>query len=228
MSGKNRAFALAVATAALVGMSAPVASAATFQGGPSGFNNDSVLNLSGNQVPLQSCTSGPSADTVTSTQAYDSLASFLPIIGTGAVTPLQGNSCSQSPTQTNTTEANTGPTIAPPIGGPISAGPISHRSMSRSAGPNSGPNFDPSSDPTTNGFNNDSVVNLSGNQVPVQSCTSGAALNTVTATQAMTGLISFLPVMSTGMVSPTQGNTCTQTPDQTNSTTANTGLNTSS
>jgi len=50
----------------------------------------------------------------------------------------------------------------------------------------------------------------------------------MTATQAMTGLISFLPVMSTGMVSPTQGNTCTQTPDQTNSTTANTGLNTSS
>jgi len=218
MSGKNRAFALAVATAALVGMSAPVASAATFQGGPSGFNNDSVLNLSGNQVPLQSCTSGPSADTVTSTQAYTSLASFLPIIGTGAVTPLQGNSCSQSPTQTNTTEANTGPT-APPL-----AGPISHRSMSRSQGPNS----DPSVDPTYNGFNNDSVLNLSGNQVPTQTCTSGAAANTVAATQAMTGLISFLPVMSTGMVSPTQGNTCTQAPVQTNDTTANTGLNTSS
>jgi len=219
MSGKNRAFALAVATAALVGMSAPVASAATFQGGPSGFNNDSVLNLSGNQVPLQSCTSGPSADTVTSTQAYTSLASFLPIIGTGAVTPLQGNSCSQSPTQTNTTEANTGPTIAPPIGGPISAGPISHRSMSRSAGPNS----DPNSDPTTNGFNNDSVLNLSGNQLPVQTCTTGAAVNTVTSTQALSGILSFLPITSTGEVDPMQGNTCTQTPAQTNTTTANTG-----
>ena len=50
MSRKNRAFALAVATAALVGVSAPVAHAAS---GPSGFNNDSLVNASGNQLPLQ-------------------------------------------------------------------------------------------------------------------------------------------------------------------------------
>ncbi len=46
MSRKNRAFALAVATAALVGVSAPVAHAA----GPnntSGFNNDSSRPPSG-------------------------------------------------------------------------------------------------------------------------------------------------------------------------------------
>ncbi len=53
MSRKNRAFALAVATAALVGVSAPVAHAA----GPnntSGFNNDIPVNagvLAG-QIPL--------------------------------------------------------------------------------------------------------------------------------------------------------------------------------
>jgi hypothetical protein len=52
-SGKNRAFALAVATAALVGLSAPAAIAATSQGGPSGFNNDSVYNLGGIQAPVQ-------------------------------------------------------------------------------------------------------------------------------------------------------------------------------
>ena len=52
MSRKNRAFALAVATAALVGVSAPVAHAA----GPnntSGFNNDSLVNASNNQLPVQ-------------------------------------------------------------------------------------------------------------------------------------------------------------------------------
>jgi hypothetical protein len=58
MSRKTRAFALATATAALVGLSAPVAGAATLQGGPSGFNNDSVLNLSGNQIPVQLPMSG--------------------------------------------------------------------------------------------------------------------------------------------------------------------------
>ena len=51
MSRKNRAFALAVATAALVGISAPVAHAAS---GPS-FNNDSLVNASGNQLPVQVC-----------------------------------------------------------------------------------------------------------------------------------------------------------------------------
>src|SRR5579871_168291 len=59
MSGKNRAFALAIATAALVGFSAPMAMAATTYG-PSntGFNNDSVLNLSNNQLSNQTCTGG--------------------------------------------------------------------------------------------------------------------------------------------------------------------------
>ena len=47
MSGKNRAFALAIATAALVGFCAPMASAATVQGPGSntGFNGDSILDL---------------------------------------------------------------------------------------------------------------------------------------------------------------------------------------
>ncbi len=109
MSGKNRAFALAVATAALVGMSAPVASAATSQGGPSGFNNDSVYNISGNQLPVQTCTSGAPVNTVTETQTVTSaLASILPVLSTGAVSPMQGNTCTQSTTETNTTTANTG------------------------------------------------------------------------------------------------------------------------
>jgi len=222
MSGKNRAFALAVATAALVGMSAPVASAATFHSGPSGFNNDSILNLSGNQLPVQTCTDGAPVNTVTTTQALNNLGSILPILSTGAVDPAQGNTCSQSLTQTNTTEANTGPTTPPTT--PPTAGPISHRSMHWSEEPNS----DPKSHSTTNGFNNDSVLNLSGNQLPVQTCTTGAGVNTVTTTQALSGILSFLPIMSTGEVDPMQGNTCTQTPDQVNTTTANTGLNTSS
>ncbi|SRR6266851_3848214 len=214
MSGKNRAFALAVATAALVGMSAPVAGAATIQGSPSGFNNDSVLNLSGNQIPTQTCTSGDPVNTVTSVQTLTSgLASILPIMSTGAVSPMQGNTCTQSPTQTNTTTANTATTTA------ASEDTDSYSSMSWSEG--SDPSSAPS--PSTSGFNNDSVVNASGNQLPVQTCTSGDPVNTVTATQTLVGLLSFLPIMSTGAVSPMQGNTCTQTPAQTNTTTANTG-----
>jgi len=221
MSGKNRAFALAVATAALVGLSAPVASAASFQGGPdtSGFNTDSVYNLSGNQLPVQTCTSGAPVNTVTSTQTLtDGFASILPIISTGAVSPMQGNTCTQSPTQTNTTTANTAPTTAPDMG----TDSDSPMSWSEESDPSWSEESDPSSDPSTSGFNNDSVVNLSGNQLPVQTCTSGDPVNTVAVTQALTGLLSILPIMSTGAVSPMQGNTCTQSPTQTNTTTANT------
>ena len=72
MSGKNRAFALAIATAALVGFCAPMASAATVQGGPNtGFNGDSILNLSGNQLPINAC------------------GNQVPIQGIGAQVPLQ-------------------------------------------------------------------------------------------------------------------------------------------
>ncbi len=212
MSRKNRAFALAVATAALVGVSAPVASAATSQDGPgtSGFNNDSVLNVSGNQLPTQACTSGAPINTVTETQAVTSvIANILPSLGTGAVSPSQGNNCTNSATETNTTTANIASTTA---------------SSSDSDGAVTwSEDADPSSDPSTSGFNNDSVLNASGNQLPVQACTSGAALNTVTETQALTGVLNLVPVLTTGAVSPMQGNTCTQSATETNTTTANTG-----
>src|ERR1700758_842410 len=73
MSVKNRAFALAIATAALVGFCAPMASAATVQGSPSnsGFNGDSILNLSGNQLPINACNNQ------------------IPIQGIGAQIPIQ-------------------------------------------------------------------------------------------------------------------------------------------
>ncbi len=93
MTIKNRAFALAIGTGALVALSAPMASAASFAGpGTSGFNGDSVLNVSGNQVPVQACTSAANANAAIETQAVTSLfTSVLPTLGTGAVSPAQGN-----------------------------------------------------------------------------------------------------------------------------------------
>src|SRR5579862_7556925 len=107
MSGKNRAFALAIATAALVGFCAPMASAATFGGPNTGFNGDSVLNLSGNQLPINACNNQ------------------IPIQGIGAQVPIQnitallglGNTndqntstnnegCTNTPTETNTSNTN--------------------------------------------------------------------------------------------------------------------------
>jgi hypothetical protein len=221
MSGKNRAFALAVATAALVGMSAPVASAATFQGGPSGFNNDSVYNLSGNQLPVQTCNGGDPVNTVTNLQTITAdLGTILPTaaaspdqasLSTGDISPAQGNNCTQNSTQTNTTTANTAPT------------PAASEDTDMQGWMSWSDDEDQSSDPSgPSGFNNDSVLNLSGNQLPVQTCTGGDPVNTVTNTQTLAGALSVLPVLTAGAISPAQGNACTQTSTQTNTTTANT------
>jgi hypothetical protein len=184
MSRKNRAFALAVATAALVGVSAPMASAASFDGpDTNGINNNSLVNVSGNQVPVQACALGAALNAPTSLQALSGIASVLPRIGTGEANTAQGSNCNQDPAQTRTSTSGSS-----------------------------------SSQGTTNGVNNNSLVNVSGNQVPVQACAVGAALNAVTSAQALSGLLSYGPVVGTGKADAMQGSTCTQGPIQTNAT----------
>jgi hypothetical protein len=109
MSGKNRALGLAIATAALVGFSAPMASAATIAGpSNSGFNNDSILNLSGNQVPIQTCTFGALSNAASILQTIAPIAA--PLVAptdvldatTGDVNGSQTAGCAQTPSQTET------------------------------------------------------------------------------------------------------------------------------
>src|SRR5436305_7184475 len=110
MSRKNRAFALAVATAALVGVSAPVAHAAS---GPSGFNNDSLVNASGNQLPVQVCNNDipVNAGLGVVQVPVDGVSGALGILSTGNITSTVTRHCDQTPTQTNTSNTTTGNTV---------------------------------------------------------------------------------------------------------------------
>jgi hypothetical protein len=110
MSRKNRAFALAVATAALVGISAPVAHAAS---GPSGFNNDSLLNVSGNQVPLQACNNDipVNAGLGVVQLPVDGVSAALGLLSTGSVMSTVTRHCDQKPSQTNSSTTTTGNTV---------------------------------------------------------------------------------------------------------------------
>jgi hypothetical protein len=203
MSVKNRAFALAIGTGALIALSAPMASAASFAG-PNGFNNDSVLNLSNNQVPVQTCASAGNTNVATEAQTVTGLlTSIAPSLSTGAVSPTSGNDCTQTPSNTSTTTNSATTASTDPSGSWSWAG--HHHS----------------SDPGTSGFNNDSVLNVSGNQVPVQTCASAANTNAATEAQALTSLITTVPTLTTGAVSPMSGNTCSQVPTN-GSTTSNT------
>jgi hypothetical protein len=158
MSRKNRAFALAVTTAALVGVSAPVASAASFDGpNNDGINNNTLVNVSHNQVPVQACAVGAAVNAVTGVQVLSGILSG-PVAGAGHADPSQGNNCTQSPAQTTTTG-----------GGSSSQG-------------------------DNNGINNNTLVNVSHNQVPVQACAVGAAVAVVTGVQVLSGLGSVGPI----------------------------------
>jgi hypothetical protein len=211
MSRKNRAFALAVATAALVGVSAPVAHAAS---GPSGFNNDSLVNASGNQIPLQACNNDipVNAGVLAGQIPLSDISAALGLLSTSAVTSSVSRDCSQTPTQTNTATTSTGNTNTAadpgPMGGPMSHGPMSH-------GPNSGPS----------GFNNDSLVNASGNQLPVQVCNNDIPVNAGLGVVQVPvdGVSGALGILSTGNISSTVTRHCDQTPTQTNTNTTSTG-----
>src|SRR5438067_187280 len=159
MSRKNRAFALAVATAALVGVSAPVAHAA----GPnntSGFNNDSLVNASGNQIPLQACNNDVpvNAAELAGQIPLSDISRVLRLLSTANVTSSVSRDCSQTPSQTNTATTPTVHAATPAAGVSVP--------VALADGPND-----------TSGFNNDSLVNASGNQLPVQVCNNDVPVN---------------------------------------------------
>jgi hypothetical protein len=207
MSRKNRAFALAVATAALVGVSAPVASAATFAG-PTGFNNDSVLNISGNQLPTQLCNNDIPINAAGVQVPLTAIPIALGLLNTGAITSSATRACTQNPSETNTTTANTGTTVTSTNG---TMAPVVH-----------------SHHHSTSGFNNDSVINLSGNQVPVQACNNNIPINGAGVQVPVDGLAPVLGLLNTGPLTANADRTCTQNPTESNTTTANTGTTVSS
>jgi hypothetical protein len=212
MSGKNRAFALAVATAALVGLSAPVASAAS---GPntSGFNNDSIANVSGNQLPIQACNNDVpvNAGVLAGQVPLSDIAVLLGLLNSGNATSSVTRSCTQTPTQTDPTTTTTSSTSSDPAG-------MDHSSMNHSSWKGSNdPAGDPSSD-NTSGFNNDSIVNLSNNQLPVQVCNNDVPVNAGLGVVQVPvdGVTGALGLLSTGSVSSTVTRNCAQTPTQSN------------
>ena len=198
MSVKNRAFALAIGTAALVAASAPMASAASFahphsgNGGPggsyqnnyqnsvpNGFSNDSILNVSGNNLTTQACSvAGQSATAGVIQPVISALSAATSTAGLGATDVAPGNTatCTQGPAAAGSTTPS-----------------------------------NPDSSPNSGGFSNDSVLQLSNNQVQNQVCAITAQTGTAAVLQAVLGLAA--PISSTaiaGGLTPTNSGACTQ------------------
>jgi hypothetical protein len=224
MSRKTRAFALAAATASLVGLSAPVAGAATLQGGPSGFNNDSILNLSGNQIPIAACNLGIPVDV---------LLAQIPITGLGLVgdgmlnsttmSPTTSQNCAPSTTQGNSSTTNTNSNNA--------SVPTTHiRHVVARCGCHhsvSVTSIDTPADNGPSGFNGDSVLNVSNNQIPATICNAAVP---ITATGLQVPITLIGGVLGSGAINSTTQNPsltqgCTPSAPQNNSSTFNTNTN---
>lgn len=220
MSGKNRAFALAIATAALVGFCAPMASAATVQGGPnSGFNNDSILNLSGNQLPINACNNQIPVQGIGAEIPIQNITGLLGLGNSGdtnTVTNTEG--CTNTPTENNTNNTNTAPST-------MGNGDNKGGSNWSGGGCDSCDNHSNSSsdDPSNTGFNNDSILNASGNQLPVNFCNNQIPLQLIGAEVPAQDLFGALELFGTNNTNTaTAGQNCTNTPTENNTTNLNT------
>jgi hypothetical protein len=210
MSGKNRAFALAIATAALVGFAAPAASAAS---NPSGFNNDSILNVSRNQVPLQACNNDipVNAGFLVGQVPLADIAALVGLAAnSGSATVNDNRNCTQTPSQMDPSTTTTDSTSTDPSKGGNSD-PCKCTDSSNSTGSDDSAN--------TSGFNNDSILNLSNNQVPVQACNNDIPVNAgVGAVQVVGQDLSALGSLlgNSGSSTVNDNRNCTQTPTQDN------------
>ena len=190
MSGKNRAFLLAVATAGLIGAMAPAAYAA----GPGG-NNNSVLNISGNQVPVQACNDTVPVNGIGGDVPLSGVAAALSALSAGSTNIASSDtSCHQGSNQTDTTTTTTTATGT--------NGPDHHSSA---------------------GGNSNNLVNLSNNQVPLQLCNDLVPVNGIGGLVPAQGLSGALSILSPGSItSAFQNSSCTAVTNQTNPNTTTT------
>jgi hypothetical protein len=223
MSGKNRAFALAAATAALVGLSAPVAGAATLQG-PSGFNNDSILNLSENQLPIAACNLGVPVNVLLAQIPISGLG----IVGDGMLNPTTANpsltqNCTQTPSEANTSTTNTNSSNASVPTTSIRH-IVVHRGRHHSVSVTS---INAPADNGPSGFNGDSVLNVSNNQVTEATCNLAVPISAVGLQMPITliGGVFGSGALNSTALNPSTTQSCTQTPGQNNSSTFNTNSN---
>jgi hypothetical protein len=174
--------------------------------GPTGFNNDSLVNVSGNQVPLQVCNNDipVNAGVLASQMPLSDISALLGLVNTGNESSSVNRDCSQKPAQSVTSTTTTGNSTSTGAG---AKAPASH-------GPKG-----------TSGFNNDSLVNASNNQVPVQVCNNDIPVNAGLGVIQLPvdGVSGALGLLNTGSVTSTVTRHCDQTPSQTNSSSTTAG-----
>ncbi len=205
MSKKRRTFALAVATAGLLSLSAPIASAAT-AGGPGDVGG--LVNVSHNQVPVQVCNNKVPVNVLGVQVPVSDIAGALGLINPGITAAKQDSSCHQASIQVSghhsrchtceqaaemgygKPEAARDPQAAPlglvPLGDPGDAGDMG------------------------------GLVNVSHNQIPIQVCNNKVPVNVLGVQVPVSDIAAALGLLSPGPTVAVQDSSCHQNSAQRN------------
>jgi hypothetical protein len=199
MSGKSRALAVAAATAGVIGMWAPAASAST---GPSGNSSGDtgVVNVSHDQVPVQVCKNYVPINVIGVQVPLDQIAVALGLLSAGDTISGENAVCNQPTVQKDQNARGEKRHLY--RGQDMSAGNYqSSRDGDMQWTPSLGRDSASSSGDT-------GVVNLSHNQVPIQVCKNYVPINVIGVQVPLDQITAAL-----GIAAPTQAvenNVCNQ------------------
>jgi hypothetical protein len=192
MSGKSRTLAVAAATVGLIGLWAPMAMAST-AGDHAGLNGG-LVNLSGNQVPVQLCNDYVPVNVIGGQVPLNGIAAALGLLSSGNTTAHSNTSCHQGSAQgsrdeqaASWTPSGTGCTQCnsdDPAWGESSHGDHAHE--------------------------NGGLVNVTHNQVPLQLCNDEVPVNVIGGQVPVNGLSAALGLLSSGNTNSSADNSCHQ------------------
>jgi hypothetical protein len=186
MFGKSRTLALAVATAGLIGMSGPMASASTPGGGDSG----GLLNISHNQVPIEVCNDTIPINVIGAQVPVDGLAAALGLLSPGNTVAKSDTSCHENTGQVN------GHTMAARWGCTTCGAPAV---LDDDPGGDSG-----------------GLANVSHNQVPIEACDITVPINGIGLQVPLDHIAGGLGILSPGDTVADQDSSCNSDTGQAN------------
>lgn len=207
MSKKGRTLALAVVTVGLIGLSAPMASAATASGAPG--DSGGLLNISHNQVPIQACSNHIPVNVLGIQVPVSEVSAALGLASEGLTASKQDSSCHQGTAQNNghihvhvSPCCEHGSTMG--YGDPV--GPVAERQGAQLDGPEG---WLPEGD-------SGGLVNVSHNQVPIQFCNNHIPINVVGIQVPIDQVAAALGLLSAGPTVSVQDSSCHQGTAQNN------------
>jgi hypothetical protein len=218
MFGKSRTLALAVATAGLIGIAAPMASAAT---GPTGGDSGGLVNLSHIQVPVQLCNDNVPVNIIGAQVPVSGLAAALGLASPGDTVAQTNTSCHQETSADDNNGSRRAPSswesyrdMAAVTGVASSAGSAAYCATCDMAATDGGP----SAVITKDGSSGDrgGLVNVSDDQIPVQLCNDAIDGNGLGIQVPLQNVAGGLGLLSPGNTNASLDSSCHASTSQSN------------